>query len=74
MGGVGAVGEVDAVEALVACTVEPSLDEAQTDVETPGDGTLGLSAPDGGDDVTALGEVWLFLLIGPLKGGNGEDR
>ena len=67
VGRVVAVGEVDAVEALVARTVGPALDGASTDVEALGDGALGLPAAEGGDDITAAGEVRLFLLIAGLS-------
>jgi hypothetical protein len=63
MGSVLAVGEVDAVEAMVACTLNPSLDRPSADVKLLGDGTLRVAAPDRGDDVAASSEVGLFLLM-----------
>jgi len=67
VGRVVAVGPIDAVEALVAGTVEPPLDGAPADVEALGDGALRLSGSDSGDDIAAAGEVRLFLLIGALS-------
>ncbi len=68
VGRVGAVGPVDAVEALVTGALDPSPDRSVAHAELPGDSPLGVAAPDGCDDVAASDVDGLFLLISVLSG------
>lgn len=66
--GVVAAGPVDAVETLIASTLDPPLDCSAADVEARGDAALGVAAAHGSDDITAACEVGLFALIWSRSG------
>jgi hypothetical protein len=68
----GAVRPIDAVEALVAGALDPSLNGSVADVELLGDGALGVAAPDRCDDVAAAVGGGVFLLIVGRSGKGGS--